>query len=51
MAVTIEGGQMAKYIRPKQSEKQTVTLQFAMKWSMSARVDFCLLERQTKACS
>jgi len=51
MAVVIEGGQMAKYIRPTQLEKTTVTRDFAMKWSTSARVGFYLLERQTKACS
>jgi len=42
---------MAKYIRPKQLAKQTVIRQFAMKWSTSARVDFYLVERQTRACS
>jgi len=31
---------MAKYIRRKQLEKQTVTRHFAMKLSTSARVDF-----------
>jgi len=42
---------MAKYIRPKSLEKKTVTRHFAMQWSTSARVDFYLLERQTRACS
>jgi len=42
---------MAKYIRPKQLEKQTVTCHFAMQWSTSARVDFYSLEKQTRACS
>ena len=51
MAVRIEGGYMAKYIRPTQLEKKSVIRHFAMKWSTSARVDFCLLERQTRACS
>jgi len=30
---------MAKYIRLKQLEKKTVTRNFAMKWSTSARVE------------
>jgi len=42
---------MAEYIRRKQLEKTTVTRHFAIKWSTSARVDFFLLERQTRACS
>jgi len=42
---------MAKYIRPHQLEKKTVTRHFAIKWSMFARVDFYLLERKTRACS
>jgi len=39
MAVIIEGGYMAKLIRPKQLEKKTVIRHFAMKWSTSARVE------------
>jgi len=42
---------MAKYIRLTQFEKKTVTRNFAMKWSTSARVDFYILDRQTRACS
>jgi len=42
---------MAKCVRRTQFENKTVTRHFAMKWSTSARVDFYLLERQTRACS
>jgi len=39
---------MAKYIRRTRLEKKTVIRHFANKWSTSARVDFYLLERQTR---
>jgi len=42
---------MAKTCRLTQLEKQTVVRHFAMKWSTSARVNFYLLESQTRACS
>jgi len=42
---------MAKYIRRTQLEKKPVARHFAIQWSTSARVDFDLLERQTRACS
>jgi len=51
MAVIIEGGCMAKQVKPPQIEKTTVTSHFAMKWLTSARVEFYLLDRQTRACS
>ena len=38
-AVIIEGGYMAKSIRPKQLEKHTVIRHFVMKCTTSARVD------------
>jgi len=47
----IEGGEMENYISPTQLEKNTVIRHFAMKLSTSARVDFYVLERQTRACS
>ena len=42
---------MAKSIMPTQLEKKTVIRHFANTWSTSARVDFHLLERHTRACS
>jgi len=38
-AVIIEGGSMAKLIRPKQLENNTVLRHFAMKCTTSARAD------------
>ena len=45
MAVIVEGGYVAKPIRPTQLEKNTVIRPFAIKWLASARVENLLIRK------
>jgi len=51
MDVIIEGGYMAKSIRPKQLEKKNSYSPFCNEMVNVCSLDFYLLERQTRACS